>query len=186
MKKSFGTVILLSAATLILGLIACKGTTVVSSIIWIKLDGPAPTVSETGARTATLSLDFSEPVGALKPGLSETQLGEIFRFTYYNDGNIKTQAEIQAVEVTPNKIGAGNVYNLVVRGVPQDGGRVEVAIATLPVEPTIRPWYLDGTHSRPANRGAQKRPTASAKRVCEANSAHPDHRGAWVSNPRPE
>jgi hypothetical protein len=164
MKKSFRTMIALIAVAVAvtLGVMACAKTAASPAIVWIDLFGPAPTGTE-GADTfsATLSLDFSEPIPELDASLTSARLNEIFTFAYYKEGN-KVPAYINAIEVTPDKMSAGNIYNLEVRGVPKEGGRVDVTIATLAVEPLMRPWYLDGHHTNAAKGTAKRSPTATA------------------------
>jgi hypothetical protein len=147
MKKSFGTVIALVAAALVLGLIACKGTADSPSILWISLYGPTPTAAGTSSSfTATLSLDFSAPVADLKAGPPSSTLNDIFSFTYYNKGGSTEYAPISAISLTPDEMGGDNTYRLLVSGVPANTGTVEVTMNRSGIEPPVRTWYLDGSH----------------------------------------
>jgi hypothetical protein len=157
-KKRFGILIALSAlaVALLLGSMACslffKETQ--PTIMWIDLYGPVPVAATPTAETlgATISLDFNKPIPELNVALASNKLNEIFTFVYYKDGTSRVGADIRATSIAPEKIGAGNVYNLDVAGVPKEGGTVEVTIQTVAVEPAIRIWHLDGSHALAATK----------------------------------
>jgi hypothetical protein len=145
------TVILALILAFSLSFAGCKGTSVAPvAIVWINLYGPTPTKSATpGSFSATLSLDFSEPVVELKSGLTSAQLNDMFTFAYYMEGSASPSRmeEIRAVSLTPEEMGGKNTYKLQVSGVPADSGRVEVTIHPSYIRPEVRSWYLDGSNN---------------------------------------
>jgi hypothetical protein len=145
MKKIIAIV---SAAVLLLGLMACNGTVAVVAvpITWIGLFGPVP--EEDG--TAELSLDFSEPIPGLTNTTSAIELNKIFSFAHYAKGSTSTDdVKVSAVSITPDASGVGNLYTLKVQGAPKDDGKVQVTISRSDVRPPTRPWELDGSGNYP-------------------------------------
>ncbi|MDR3302533.1 MAG: hypothetical protein LBT01_08440 [Spirochaetaceae bacterium] len=145
MKKNFGKAIALSALALMMCWTSCNtnaaldGYATVHDTMWISLTGPSP--DDSG--TAELILDFSESIVRLN---DISDLSGIFTFAYYNEKNIKSIQNIIAESITRVEVGAGNIYKLKVKNVPKDGGRVEVTFEKSDVKPTMRMWYLDGSH----------------------------------------
>jgi hypothetical protein len=147
MKKSFGTLLIFGVAVLTLGFIACKGATSTLATLWIALYGPAPeAIAPSTTLTATLSLDFSEPVADLQAGLSANNLNEIFTFKYYKaDGSSGSAPELRAVALIPVETGGKNTYQLQVSGAPGRSGVVYVTMNKPDIQPSVREWYLDGS-----------------------------------------
>jgi hypothetical protein len=143
MKKIIGIVTAFSALALLLGVMACGGTTTVAApITWIALYGPTPVVSE----ASTLSLDFSAPVAELQAGLTAERLNSIFSFAYYKDGSTSPEvAAIRAVTLTPDDMGGMNTYRLQVSGASATTGRIDVTINRSDIQPNVRSWFLDGS-----------------------------------------
>jgi hypothetical protein len=136
------TVVQLTAVLLALALVfalsfaGCKGSASPSrDVVWIGLR--PTTLDDTGEeRTATLLLDFSEPIAELDD--RNTDLNLIFSFGYVERPEGEGVLKAKTISRT-----AGGMYTLTIRNVPESG-IVVVKINKAGVTPAARLWNVAG------------------------------------------
>jgi hypothetical protein len=157
------TVVELSAVVLAIAIVfalsfaGCQGTTSypVPKTTWIRLRATGTTEVD-GVKTATLLLDFSDPIDGLDDDRTPEDLNALFTFGRVDssEGASSTKRPLAGVQATKIVRSSSGIYSLTVENVPESG-TVVVDINKEGITPRSRLWNV-GTAAVPETPGPEE------------------------------